>query len=113
MVSCIYGELNDNINAVDIFKALCPGGSITGAPKESVMKIIDSLENYNRELYTGTIGYIDNSANMNFNMAIRTLLIKDKIAKYPVGGGIVWDSIAEKEWMEAQLKSKILNGVIK
>ena len=77
------------------------------------MQIIDSLENYNRELYTGTIGYIDTNSNMNFNMAIRTLLLKDNLAKYPVGGGIVWDSIAEEEWIEAQLKSKILNQVIK
>ena len=68
MVSHIYGDMNNNINETDIFRALLPGGSITGAPKESSMKIIDLLENYNREIYTGTIGYIDNYGHMNFNI---------------------------------------------
>jgi len=112
MVSCIEGKLHPNTKNIDIFKALCPGGSITGAPKESSMKIIDLLENYNRGIYTGTIGYIDKNKNMNFNIAIRTIAINNKQASYPVGGGIVWDSIAKEEWEEAQLKSKILNNFI-
>ena len=113
MVSCIYGELRGKISYIDIFKALCPGGSITGAPKESSMKIIDLLENYNRGMYTGNIGYIDYNSDMHFNMAIRTMIIKKHIAQYCVGGGIVWDSRAEEEWHEAQLKSKILDKFIR
>ena len=112
MVSCVKGKLNKNINSIDIFKALCPGGSITGAPKESSMKIIDYLENYNRGIYTGTIGYIDNNNDMNFNIAIRTMSINKKKGSYSVGGGIVWDSKIDDEWNEAQLKSKILNNFI-
>ena len=112
MVSHIYGDLNNNINETDIFRALLPGGSITGAPKESSMKIIDLLENYNREIYTGTIGYIDSSGNMNFNIAIRTMSIRNSIGVYPVGGGIVWDSQPNQEWDEAHLKSEILNKFI-
>ena len=112
MVSCVYGILKNKINHTDILQALHPGGSVTGAPKESSMKIIDSLENYNRGIYTGTIGFIDNIGDMYFNMAIRTLLISDKIAKYGVGGGIVWRSDAKDEWNEAQLKSKILKNYI-
>ena len=113
MVSCIYGDLKNGVNFIDIIKALCPGGSITGAPKESSMKIIDLLESYNREIYTGAIGHIDINNDFKFNIAIRTMLIKDQIAKYCVGGGIVWDSQEEEELHEAQLKSNILNEFIK
>ena len=113
MISCIYGQLKENIKYIDIFKALCPGGSITGAPKESSMQIIDRLENYNREIYTGNIGHIDNNGDMHFNIAIRTMVAKKNIIEYSVGGGIVWDSDPNKEWKEAQLKSKILDNFIK
>ena len=109
MVTEISGELNNNIQEIDIIKALFPGGSITGAPKESAMKIIDRIENYNRNLYTGAIGYIQNNGDMNFNIPIRTMTVKNNIGHYSVGGGIVWDSIAKDEWEEAQLKSKILD----
>ena len=109
MVSCISGEMKRDIQYSDIFKALCPGGSITGAPKESSMQIIDRLENYNRGLYTGNIGYIDNNNNMHFNIAIRTMIVNQNKAQYCVGGGIVWDSDYKKEWKEAELKAAILN----
>ena len=109
MVSEVSGELINGIKEFDIFKALFPGGSITGAPKESAMKIIDRLENYNRNIYTGTIGYIKNNGDMDFNIPIRTMCVKNNIGNYSVGGGIVWDSIPQEEWNEAQLKSEILN----
>ena len=112
MVTEVYGELNDNVCESDIIKALFPGGSITGAPKESAMKIIDKLENYNRNIYTGAVGYIENNGNMNFNMPIRTMTIINNEAYYPVGGGIVWDSNYSEEWIEAQLKSKILDNIV-
>ena len=76
------------------------------------MKIIDTLENYSREIYTGTIGYINNNNDMNFNIAIRTMSVKKNEGSYSVGGGIVWDSKINDEWDEAQLKSKILNNFI-
>ena len=112
MVSEVSGELLDDITELKIVKALFPGGSVTGAPKESAMKIIDILENYNRNIYTGAIGYIKNNGDMNFNIPIRTMTINNGVAVYPVGGGIVWDSILKKEWEEAQLKSKILDGLV-
>ena len=74
--SKISGKLKHHINEIDIFKAMFPGGSITGAPKESSMQIIDRLENYNREIYTGSIGHIDNNGDMHFNIAIRTMVAK-------------------------------------
>ena len=89
-----------------------PGGSITGAPKESAMKIIDKLENYSRDLYTGSIGYINKNGDLNFNIAIRTMTIKNNKGSYPVGGGIVWDSNAKDEWKETKIKSEILSSLI-
>ena len=91
----------------DIIKALFPGGSITGAPKEQSMKIIDLLENYQRGIYTGALGSIFSNGDMDFNICIRTMTVKDGIGNYPVGGGIVWDSDPLEEWQEAQQKSKI------
>ena len=112
MVSKISGKLKLNINELDVIKALFPGGSITGAPKESAMKIIDKLENYSRELYTGSIGYVESDGTMDFNIAIRTIINNNDCLKYSVGGGIVWDSIAENEWEETKIKTKILNSII-
>ena len=109
MISNIHGKLSANIGEVDIIKALFPGGSITGAPKERAMEIIDSLEQYQRNIYTGSMGYITKDGDMDFNIAIRTMTVKNKKAIYPVGGGIVWDSNPLEEWQEAQLKSKILS----
>jgi len=109
MVSKVYGKLSSSVKEIDIIKAMFPGGSITGAPKERSMEIIDSLENYDRGIYTGALGTISNNGEMNFNIAIRTMTIKDSIATYPVGGGIVWDSKPMLEWEEAQQKSKIID----
>ena len=109
MVSKVYGKLSSNIKEIEIIKAMFPGGSITGAPKERSMKIIDSLENYDRGIYTGALGSISNAGEMNFNIAIRTMEINGNIATYPVGGGIVWDSDSMSEWEEAQQKSKIID----
>ena len=77
------------------------------------MKIIDKLENYSREIYTGSIGYIKSNGDMDFNIAIRTMLNKDGKLKYPVGGGIVWDSKIENEWEETKTKAKILRSITK
>lgn len=108
MITCVKGKLKKDINEADIFSALFPGGSITGAPKESAMRIIDKLENYSRDLYTGSIGYINEKGNLKFNIAIRTMTLKNNEGIYPVGGGIVWDSQSKEEWQETKTKSKIL-----
>jgi len=109
MVSRVHGKLNKNIREIDIIQAMFPGGSITGAPKEQSMKIIDSLENYQRGVYTGAMGSVDSNGNMDFNIAIRTMTIEGDLATYPVGGGIVWDSDPLEEWQEAQQKSRIID----
>jgi anthranilate/para-aminobenzoate synthase component I len=108
MVSRVYGRLHKSVKEIDIFKALFPGGSITGAPKEKSMEIIDSLEGYQRGVYTGSLGFIQPNGDMDFNIAIRTMTIQNNMGIYPVGGGIVWDSDSLEEWQEAQQKGAIL-----
>ena len=108
MVSDINGTLKDNISETNIFEALFPGGSITGAPKQRAIEIIDQIENYSRGIYTGAMGIISNNGDMIFNIAIRTLTLENQKAEYPVGGGVVWDSTAKGEREEAIQKGKIL-----
>ena len=104
----VQGELKTSISEIEIIKSLFPGGSITGAPKYRAIQIIDKLENYNRNLYTGCIGSIQGSGDMDFNICIRTMSINNNIASYPVGGGIVWDSDPKNENLEAREKANIL-----
>ena len=112
MVTQVKGKLKKNINEYDIIKALFPGGSITGAPKESAMKIIHELELEPRKIYTGSAGYIRPNGTMMFNICIRTLLRINNNYEYGIGGGIVWDSNVTEEWKEAQQKSKILEPLL-
>jgi len=112
MISRVFGTLKKDIQEMDIFAALFPGGSITGAPKEMAMKIIDGLEDYNRGIYTGSLGCITSDGDMDFNIAIRTMLIKNGKGTYPVAGGIVWDSREEEEWNEAHDKIAVLKSLL-
>lgn len=100
MVSTVTGELLDTCDAVGCITAAFPGGSITGAPKVRAMEIIDELEPNRRHIYTGSIGYLGFDGDMDMNIAIRTILMQGDRASYQVGGGIVWDSVPEKEYRE-------------
>jgi para-aminobenzoate synthetase/4-amino-4-deoxychorismate lyase len=103
-------EAKTKASVTDIFRALFPCASITGAPKVSTMKIISDLETSPRRIYTGSIGYIAPQRKAQFNVAIRTALIDQeaKTAEYGVGGGIVWDSTSTDEYSEALLKAQVL-----
>ena len=94
----------------EIFRALFPSASITGAPKVGTMKIISELESTPRRIYTGSIGYISPRRKAKFNVAIRTALIDREThkAEYGVGGGIVWDSTRTDEYAESLLKARVL-----
>jgi para-aminobenzoate synthetase/4-amino-4-deoxychorismate lyase len=94
----------------EIFSALFPAASITGAPKVRTMQIITELEQMPRNIYTGAIGFIAPGRRAAFNVAIRTMLADtlSGTAEYGVGGGIVWDSIPRKEWEECRLKMQIV-----
>ena len=108
MTSTVTAKTNASLT--EIFTALFPCGSITGAPKISTMKIIAELENTPRKIYAGTIGHISPQRKASFNVAIRTLLIdkESQRAEYGIGGGVVWDSSSTDEYAEALLKAQVL-----
>lgn len=94
----------------EIFTAMYPCASITGAPKQRTMQIIKALEGCPRGVYTGTIGYLAPTRQAQFNVAIRTVVInqQQQQAIYGVGGGIVWDSEAAAEYEECRIKAQVL-----
>ena len=108
MTSTIKSSLKKGITFKEIFQALFPSGSVTGAPKLSTMKIIAELEKEPRYIYTGAMGYISPHREASFNVAIRTILIKDGKGEMGVGGGIVYDSLQDQEYKEAHLKAHFL-----
>ena len=107
MISKIKGKLKHKQNFYEIFKALFPCGSITGAPKIETLKLIENLEKRKRGVYCGVIGLIYKNKS-KFNVAIRTIEKRDGIYKYSVGSGVVWDSDKDDEFKELKLKAKIL-----
>jgi para-aminobenzoate synthetase component 1 len=114
-VATVAGRLREKITFCDVLKALFPGGSITGAPKIRSMEIIDETEPTARGVYTGSIGFIGINGSACLNIAIRTIIIKDRIAYAQTGGGIVADSDPQAEWTETITKARALlagiNGV--
>lgn len=108
MTSTVTGQTGASFG--DIMAAMFPCASITGAPKVRTMELIAELEPAPRGIYTGTIGYLLPNRQAQFNVAIRTVVL-DKAAQqasYGVGGGIVWDSVADAEYEECQLKAQVL-----
>lgn len=108
LVATIEGTLHSRYDAIDLLKASFPGGSITGAPKVRAMQIIDELEPTRRSVYTGAVGYMSFNGNIDFNIAIRTFLVKDDHIYFQVGGGIVADSKPENEYDETLHKARAL-----
>ena len=109
LVSTVTGKLSDKHNTEDLLRACFPGGSITGAPKIRAMEIICELEKYQREIYCGSIAYINGNGDMDSSITIRTLTCKNQQIYCWAGGGIVADSIVENEYKECFDKvSKIL-----
>jgi anthranilate/para-aminobenzoate synthase component I len=107
-VATIEGLLREDVIFVDLLRAVFPGGSITGAPKIRAMQIIDELEPVRRGPYCGAIGYLAADGSMQFNIAIRTMTIKNGLVHVPVGGGIVADSTPADEYEETLVKSKAM-----
>ena len=111
MVSRVRAKLRPGLDIADIFAALFPCGSITGAPKIRAMEILRELEDGPRDVYCGAIGWIAPGHRMRFNVAIRTLsLYPSGEAVYNVGGGVVFDSTAEGEYAECLLKARFATG---
>jgi para-aminobenzoate synthetase component 1 len=110
--SMIEGRLYKNKDRIDLLSACFPGGSITGCPKIRAMEIIEELEPGRRSIYTGSLGYLSFSGDMDFNILIRTILKKQKTLYFGVGGGIVADSEPEAEYEETLVKARgMLNAI--
>jgi para-aminobenzoate synthetase component 1 len=108
LTSTIVGRLHRGKSDIDLLKATFPGGSITGAPKVRAMEIIDELEPTKRSVYTGSIGYLSFNGDLDINIVIRTFIIEEGRAYFQVGGGIIYDSDSEAEYMETLDKAKAL-----
>ena len=108
MTSTIQSQVSCGV--VDVFRALFPCASITGAPKVKTMEIINRLERQPRSVYTGSVGYMTPQGDAAFNVAIRTAIIQqaNRSITYGVGSGIVWDSDPILEYAETQIKASLL-----
>ena len=108
LIGTIEGKLKPETTVKNIFEALFPGGSITGAPKIRSIEILNTLEENPRGPYTGSVGYIDIRGNMDFNIMIRTILIDHDSISLQVGGGIVIDSNPYCEYEETLHKAQAI-----
>jgi para-aminobenzoate synthetase component 1 len=107
-VATVEGVLREDVSFVDLLRATFPGGSVTGAPKIRAMEIIEELEPTRRGPYCGAIGYIAANGEMEFNVAIRTMIVKGGLVHIPVGGGVVADSTPEAEYEETIVKARAM-----
>ena len=112
-VSLIKGKLKKNIKNLDIIKAMMPGGSVIGCPKISTLKLLNKQEKENRNIYTGSFGYIKFNGDMRFNIIIRSILNFKNISEISVASGVVVDSNAQHEFNENYIKAKALIDLFK
>ncbi|MDX2484604.1 MAG: anthranilate synthase component I [Pseudodonghicola sp.] len=108
IVSNVVGELADDKDALDAFFAGMPAGTVSGAPKVRAMEIIDELEPEKRGIYGGGVGYFSAGGDMDMCIALRTAIVKDKKLYIQAGGGVVYDSDPESEYMETVHKSNAI-----
>jgi len=108
IVSNISGRLKKDCDRFDLLEAVFPGGTITGCPKIRSMEIIEEIEPFKRHLYTGSIGYLDFNGDLDLNIVIRSLILKEHKGYLQVGAGIVYDSNPESEYWETLHKGKAL-----
>ena len=107
-VSLITGMLKENVKNIDIIKAMMPGGSVIGCPKISTLNLLNKQEKENRNIYTGSFGYIKFNGDMRFNIIIRSILNYKNISEISVASGVVIDSNAKHEFSENFIKAKAL-----
>ena len=112
-VSLIGGKLKKDIKNLDIIKSMMPGGSVIGCPKINTLKLLNNQEKENRNIYTGSFGYIKFNGDMRFNIIIRSLLNYKNISEIAVASGVVIDSNANHEFNENYIKAKALIDLFK
>ncbi len=112
IVSEVRGKLRPGMDSIDAFKACFPAGTLSGAPKVRAMEIIEELEPERRGVYGGGLGFLDFSGNLETCIVIRTLEIRDNVAYFQAGAGIVADSVPEREFEETVHKSNAIRAAI-
>jgi para-aminobenzoate synthetase component 1 len=112
-VSLISGKLRKKIENIDIIKAMMPGGSVIGCPKISTLNLLNNQEKENRNIYTGSFGFIKFNGDMRFNIIIRSILNYKNISEISVASGVVIDSNAKHEFNENFIKAKALIDLYK
>lgn len=108
IVSNVTGRIQQGKNAFDVLAATFPAGTVSGAPKIRAMEIIDELEPVKRGIYSGAVGYISWSGNLDTAIAIRTAVLKDQMLYIQAGAGIVYDSVPQSEWDETMNKGRAI-----
>ena len=106
IVSNVEARLKPGLDAIDVFKASFPAGTLTGAPKVRAMEIIEELEPVKRGIYGGAAGYLGFHGDMDLAITIRTGVIKDGLLHVQAAAGIVADSVAASEWNETRIKAQ-------
>ena len=108
LVSTVDGTLAEDHDHLDALVACFPAGTVSGAPKIRAMQILSALEPTRRDIYAGAVGYIDFAGNLDFCIAIRTITIRDGVARVQAGAGIVADSNPAAEYEETRDKARAL-----
>ncbi len=112
-VSLIKGKLKKNTKNIDVIKAMMPGGSVIGCPKINTLNLLNNQEKENRNIYTGSFGYIKFNGDMRFNIIIRSILNFKNISEISVASGVVVDSNVQHEFNENYIKAKALIDLFK
>ncbi|WP_231088050.1 anthranilate synthase component I family protein, partial [Streptococcus gallolyticus] len=111
LTSVVKGQLLPDVQSIDALKTTLPAGTVSGAPKIRAMKRIYELEEEKRGVYAGAIGYLSATGDMDFAIAIRTMILKNQKAYVQAGAGIVYDSVAENEFYETINKAKAMTRI--
>jgi para-aminobenzoate synthetase component 1 len=112
LVACVEGTLREDVSVSDIMRATFPGGSITGAPKERAIEILRELEPVSRNFYTGSLVWLGDDGRIDSSILIRSMTIAGGRALVGAGGGVVWDSDPEEEWLESCNKARAVLRVL-
>jgi anthranilate synthase component 1 len=113
LVSTVEGSLGEGNTPLDVFKATFPAGTLSGAPKPRALEIIDDLEQYNRGVFGGVVGYLDFGGNADLAICIRTAFMRGGTAHVQAGAGIVLDSVPQLEYEETVHKMGAVIAAIK
>ena len=111
LTSVVKGQLLPHLKALDALKATLPAGTVSGAPKIRAMRRIYELEKEKRGVYAGAIGYLSATGDMDFAIAIRTMILKNQKTYVQAGAGIVYDSVPENEFYETINKAKSMTRI--